>query len=574
MRCISTTSQAHHSQVGSSAIADKEADNGQGNGHGAPKHDVALTETQNVDAVQGEGLNTNILIVGNAEKRIANALSEEARAAVVAEIIPPISIKALLHLLLYSVHQEAIAFRSATKDREVPVRVISGIINQCITALAALMHLTGRSTAQYLPFEDQPEGGSCDYHVCEAISQAMTEGAQLVPRARIAQLQAERGADALRPLVQQMIQEGQFDFTYGQIAKRTFNTERVSTVAFVWTRMGGDVLDSRCLLVTTTRFRLILLRVPADTAVPQMSDLHVMSSPRSMQDLQRVIFDLRMRQILCLVWEADEADVAHQFQLLVFESSSRRRLFQQALRRVPRKPSVSGEMEHRKHQAGRARARGILECHVKSDALESLRETCQVRRGGIPLVSVSFVYGNSITLHRQLEMVVLTRCSVTVISYQSFWSKFWRRGDEKHYDEEVTIASIDTDSDDDRLPPFSENVVATSNDHADKCEALHGSPWDIDDLQGVWFLSEASPKVRLQFGQTIEITFTSDGERQRFRRHLATILAEGAVSRVGKSSQGWAVVPTDKTDLRSIQKETEAVRPGSMLALPPSDNRS
>ena len=46
-----------------------------------------------------------------------------------------------------------------------------------------------------------------------------------------------------------------------------------------------------------------------------------------------------------------------------------------------------------------------------------------------------------------------------------------RKDDESYYDEEVTQASLDTDSEDDRLPPFSENVVATSNDHADKCEA-------------------------------------------------------------------------------------------------------
>ena len=92
-----------------------------------------------------------------------------------------------------------------------------------------------------------------------------------------------------------------------------------------------------------------------------------------------------------------------------------------------------------------------------------------------------------------------------------------RSDDEVHYEREVTQASLDTDSEDDRLPDFSESVVATSNDHADKCEArlrcvgrlwlrfasfglglccaeaLHG-PWDLEDLQGVWFLSEASPK--------------------------------------------------------------------------------
>lgn len=48
---------------------------------------------------------------------------------------------------------------------------------------------------------------SCDYDVCEAISQAMTDGAQLVPRARVAQLQVERGIDALREDVQAMLQE-------------------------------------------------------------------------------------------------------------------------------------------------------------------------------------------------------------------------------------------------------------------------------------------------------------------------------------------------------------------------------
>ena len=109
--------------------------------------------------------------------------------------------------------------------------------------------------------------------------------------------------------------------------------------------------DTRCLLVTTTRFRMILLRVPARaSAMPQPADLHVLSEPRNMQDLKRVIFDLRtlnsllesvkgrqvskcpqsfvrMRQILCLVWDGEEG---LKFQRLVFESSGRRRSFQEA----------------------------------------------------------------------------------------------------------------------------------------------------------------------------------------------------------------------------------------------------
>ena len=73
----------------------------------------------------GDALNTNVLLASNADKFRANTLSQaswtvragissatravmtrqDARAAVVAEIIPPITIKALVHLFLYALHQ-------------------------------------------------------------------------------------------------------------------------------------------------------------------------------------------------------------------------------------------------------------------------------------------------------------------------------------------------------------------------------------------------------------------------------------------------------------------------------------
>eukprot|EP00435_Cladocopium_sp_Y103_P001966 s1463_g1.t1 len=151
------------------------------------------------------------------KKAAPNALSEEmrdARATVVEEVIPPITIKALVHLFLYAIHQEAIAFRNGASS-EVPVRLVSAMINACIAALAAVMtlgngmNLTGSTNALDLPFDTVEAGGkvSCDYDICEAVSQAMTEGAQLVPRARVAQLQVERGIDALRPEVQEMLQD-------------------------------------------------------------------------------------------------------------------------------------------------------------------------------------------------------------------------------------------------------------------------------------------------------------------------------------------------------------------------------
>ena len=77
----------------------------------------------------GDGLNANVLLSSNADKRASNALSQashvchlhcmrilvsacarsstcqDARAAVVSDIIPPIAIKALVHLFLYALHQ-------------------------------------------------------------------------------------------------------------------------------------------------------------------------------------------------------------------------------------------------------------------------------------------------------------------------------------------------------------------------------------------------------------------------------------------------------------------------------------
>ncbi|CAK8987900.1 Uncharacterized protein SCF082_LOCUS1163 [Durusdinium trenchii] len=520
------------------------------------------------------------------KKGARNALSEEGRATVVEEVIPPIMIKALVHLFLYAIHQEAIAFRSGASN-EVPVRLISAMINACIAALAALMTLTGSSSAKQLPFEPSEAGSkiSCDYDVCEAVSQAMTEGAQLVPRARVAQLQVERGIDALRPEVQTLIQEGALDY---HEEKRLYGTERVSTIAYVWARNDKSLEEQRCILVTTSRFRLVFLGFDDEVPQPKRSDLFVLAV-RDMRNIRRAVFSSRIRQFLCLLWDRTEINV----EMLIFESTSRRRYFQEVLRRVPReRRKLAGDSEEvitRRNAKGiTGSVKGIWEVAVNPETslwprggnaqgmarllaprMASLIETCQVRRGGIPLaprcprareraslgelerpdgtvargVSVSFVHtlGPANVLSQRLSLLVLTRCSLTVIPFRSFWSRFWRMNvDEKYYDadEHVDQAAMDTDSDDDILPPFKETVV-TSNESEEKFEASKG-PFDFDDLQGVWFFAESSPKVRLQFAQPIDITFTSDGERQRFRRHLANILSEDAAPKAGKTSQALA----------------------------------
>lgn len=557
MRCVTQDHKKKATLNGLDALPALQNGTGNGAAASAGGAEGAATEgAEDTGATQSDAMVVAADTAGalqpvEAKKKAApNALSEDARATVVEEVIPPITIKALVHLFLYAIHQEAIAFRNGASS-EVPVRLISAMINACIAALAAVMNLTGSSNALDLPFDSVEAGGkvSCDYDICEAVSQAMTEGAQLVPRARVAQLQVERGIDALRPEVQEMLQDGEFDFSYG-VQKKLYSTERVNTISYVWTRNNKHLEERRSILVTTTRFRLFFLGFSEDGAMPRRSDLFLLSSVRDMRNIRRAVFSSRIRQFLCLLWE-EEVDM----EFLVFESTSRRRYFQEALRRVPReRKKIAGEeaVIRRNAKGITGAVKGVWEVSVNPATIATMLDTCQVRRGGIPLVSVSFVHTSGLVMaSRRLSLLVLTRCSLTVIPFHSFWSKFWRPNDDRYYDadENVDQAAMDTDSDDDQLPPFKETVVSTSNDTEEKFEASKG-PFDFDDLQGVWFLAESSPKVRLQFSTTLDLVFTSDGERQRFRRHLANILSEEAAPKAGKTRQQWAVVPTDQTDLK------------------------
>ena len=109
-----------------------------------------------------------------------------------------------------------------------------------------------------------------------------------------------------------------------------------------------------------------------------------------------------------------------------------------------------------------------------------------------------------------------------------------RTNDERYYDEEVTQASLDTDSEDDRLPPFSESVVATSNDHADKCEVpeitrpvaetsvLRGktSLWRHCTARGTWTTCKESGSFprrvpRPGEGEYLSISFSLDLKPER-----------------------------------------------------------
>jgi len=89
-----------------------------------------------------------------------------------------------------------------------------------------------------------------------------------------------------------------------------------------------------------------------------------------------------------------------------------------------------------------------------------------------------------------------------------------------------------------------------------KCQTLYSSPWQLKQLEGVWFLAEAEPRIKLRFERTEEFLFSSDGERQRWRRHLAVVLAnqERRQQDDRTRNQGWSVLATGKTEIADVRQ--------------------
>ncbi|CAE8602328.1 unnamed protein product [Polarella glacialis] len=494
---------------------------------------------------------------------VSFALTDDARAKIVNKLFPGTTTKALVHALLYCIHEEAIAFRSGPRSSDVPVRFLTSLANKSISALAALMNMTGST--------QQPESNdasatsrevSCDYHVCEAISQAMTMGRTLVPRARITQLMAERATDALRVAVQDIIDAGGFE----AVSKTTYLTERVYTIAFGW---AGVVIEgatqqslSPRLLVITSRFRFAVLEFSAaarsSKAVFDRSDLTVLSC-RDLQQLKAVICSPTMRQLLGFQWKkaADSRDQRDQQQVLIFESSARRGDFQRALRIIQRNEAASQKLRL-----------GVPEVRLRQEVTLSLEDVCSPTRDRNPLVNVSFVHEAS-GQSKSLEVLLLTTITVSVMPLALFLDNYCRKDDFAHYDESnSSVAGLDTDSENEALPD-----AADDEELEEELKVMTGVrvPFELEDLQGVWFVAEASPKMKLQFStDTLEFTFVSDGERQRFRRKLAQVLAGidadgGKGDSKGIAKMPWTVVPTAYTSIGDVTKE--AMSSSGALAL-------
>jgi len=162
---------------------------------------------------------------------------------------------------------------------------------------------------------------------------------------------------------------------------------------------------------------------------------------------------------------------------------------------------------------------------------------------------------------------VLTYDTVASVTLQSFLKQYARRDDFEFYRDnlgsmakrgEKVLTVEETDSEGEPIRNVSRQQKQAVDEGLGKCTAVRSSPWQLSALQGVFFLAEAEPKVKLQFQRTEEFLFSRDGERQRWRRHLAYVLKareeRPSQEQASKQGQGWSVVPTDKIKVDEVKK--------------------
>lgn len=539
-------------------------------------------------------------------------LSKHERMQIFISMIPPTTLKLLVHVLLFSMHQEAVYFQrpmhQTSQDKDAKPtdarhmssypRRLSSLIDRCIDSVAAIMYCT----------DGQSGLDDVDYHVCTAISQAMSTGTQVVPRARVSQLMHERAIDKLRNQVRQKIDAGELKpFFYDRVGADgqpwedpQTKTEGVCVIGLAWTSvldpgLGDSQQLSRRLVIITSRMNFVVFALPpfygGAVGLPDANSLTVVSC-RRLEELGGIEVWRRMRQCLVLHWRTPEGDEDSK-EALIFESSGRRRAFQRFLRRLPAHPKMARsqvsqprlgvtQMRIRKH------VRAILENHTVPQT--SHRPCPPVDLFFVNDISVdegdgeeSMTFGDAFTeiYGAEPKVFVLDLLSVTTITVRSFLKALavalpdppGANDDDSIMDYEDGVLD-DTDSDDDFVPKFYDGGRTLDAYERVKMAEVRGmNQQQLKKLDGVVFLAEAEPKVRLQFGKKSKMLFSfmSDGERQRFRRRLAHVILAGqqAGDKEEEDTKGWSVLPTVEKDMTKVKSAVDKDPRAHLLQIEP-----
>jgi hypothetical protein len=507
-------------------------------------------------------------------------------AEIFSTLVPAPLIRILVHSLLNGMKLEALAYaaqRSIASDSEECVKLVSALVQDSIQALATCMH--------GCEGPDGLEEFSCDYNVCEAISQAMSNGGQFVPKARVTQLMQEWHFEKHRTSIQQKLQDvDEFDKDiYGNpISLKPHPTEKVFIMGIVWTAtfsandpiwtnlLPTDITRRIC--VITSRLNLLLLTLPDEQSVarpdiPSPDDLDVVQFS-NLSRVQRMVVHPRMRQFIGLKW--DEPQPVQKCQALIFENQHRRRDFLEALKLVTRfrppvvelGPDVALDIPGPGVRLETGPNKAIRISVAREEMVLTLRKTCkpsQAPRAEVQLVNVSFVKASDEAVLYGgvgMEVLVLTRDSLTIVPLTHFL-KIWADSEATPPPQQSVLDDIeDSDPDQDSIAPPAPGDLTNIDIEPWVTDIVQPRP--MKTLTGVWFLADPEPKVKLEFDHTVEIQFFSDGDRQRFRQHLACVLKlgdEGEVDAKAAAEQGrmWRVQPTGEQDLATVKKEVREV---------------
>lgn len=490
----------------------------------------------------------------------SNALGEAKRSTILAALLPRTSIQLLARAFFFACHHEATAY-SEVRESDASVRSMTALLEHTVGALSGVMD----------GLRAGGEDVECEYDVCEAVAQAMASRCQVVPRARAAQLMQARATEALRTELQAMLDTGSLRLSQP--------TERIAAVACAWFGTVHDHAENLdmefSLLAITSRQNLLVMRLSPELRGPgargrAREELQVRFL-RPLSALRRVMLSDRLKQLMCFWWE--KSGVAPR-EVAIFEDSSRCRLFQKILRSTER-----GQMCGEAKVGLRPSRLGIPFVRLRTEVWQHLALTARKDPGpDASVVSGIFIQRHSggttstpwggtagrlgqpaarpvVAGEPEVELLLLTTDVVACVGLRDFLGSLARSDDAEYFASNLPdVPHQDSDSEEDALP---DRVLAPLRQKAcgiAKMKVLRGSPWQLGDLQGVWFLAESESKMRLQFSTMEEFHFFAEGERQRFRRQLAQVLQ---ASSKRDAARGWEVVPSEKTTLGDVRQAAQ-----------------
>lgn len=511
------------------------------------------------------------------------ALGEDQRAEIFMGLIGRDVFHVLIRSFMYGIHRESMNYNvpdpdgheSLTVERE-HLKLVVSLANHSTHTLAIMMASCGRS-----------EQSPIDYDVCEAISQALADGLQLLPRFRIEELMRERmlatyGRAAQEYITSQRVCDNIVD-QMTQKARGRIQSERVMFCALVWTAWAPDQTLptlTRRLLVVTSRLSVVFLDMPLeykDFEELRPSNFVLTRAACNINRIERTMVCPKIRQLLIFRWDFKDELTATNREIVIFLSSAHRNAFRDIMRigqpfLKPRAKGPDGKLCARPKNVGRY-DRGMFEAPWRKEAIYLIQYSLKHSHPRLQakLVNLSFCVKEP----GVLELLVLSNDLIGAFDAREFFKSCLSLEEDQEYYTPYfyeTMEHMPTQDSESEGEGLSRRMLSVPqpadevDDTVDPSRPNDPGPWPLDTLKGVWFVASniaasnqgplgatPAPQVKLQFGAKPPLTFTflSDSDRQRFREKLAAA--------VHLASKPMSFVPTEAEEMRDVNKVLKAM---------------